>query len=426
MFHKPLTNLAMGLMVSAAVLLSACTPPGTTAQGTVSPAAGGASTPAAVSTTAPSAGGTASPSAAGTSSPSAMGTSSPSAAGTGSPSAAGTASPSAAATGSPSALGTTTPSSMAQSGTGTPSAVGTSSPASGTASPVTGTASPVTGVSTPGAGTTTPAVGTQTAGVGTPSPVASMSTPSPATTSVAQSTVPAGTGTAVSGSTATVDDLLGRNRQNSEFRAKVRMTTSAPSATGTASVTPQPSPTGGTTTFGTLDLNGDLFVKGSKTRLEQNMQGQKMVIVTDASSKVAYVLADMMGGRKVASRFDLSKPPAGMEILALVAPSDIGRYLQQSARPLGTETVDGRVTTVYETQFQDPVQNRTVTTKLWVWNERGVVVQQEFDRPGGKTVVQFTDFEFGPQPDTLFEVPSDYQIVDMSGMMGGATPTTTR
>ena len=82
---------------------------------------------------------------------------------------------------------------------------------------------------------------------------------------------------------------------------------------------------------------------------------------------------------------------------------------------LGTETVDGKSTTVIEYSFS--TLGKSTTVKTWIWNEKGIPLKMESVTETGNVVTtvntEYKNFVFEDIPDSMFELP--YEITEASG-----------
>ena len=85
---------------------------------------------------------------------------------------------------------------------------------------------------------------------------------------------------------------------------------------------------------------------------------------------------------------------------------------------VGTDTVDGKPTTIYEYTKDGN------TGKFWIWTEKGVPLKAEITAAGTKVDMQFTNYKFGVLDASLFDVPKDYTVTDAPALGGsGLVPT---
>jgi hypothetical protein len=218
------------------------------------------------------------------------------------------------------------------------------------------------------------------------------STPSPAVGTPAVSAPPSTPTSAIStAALPSIAELASRAQANPEYSFEHRMSVSG------------------------VAVPGKVYVKGKKMRQELRLAGRDTVIIMDLDQKLAYML-DPDG--ETATKVDLS------ELIAQgtnVTPTERVQSLPSDARLVGAETLDGKPTAVYEVDGQGgPV-------KLWIWVERGVPLKMELPNPTAPLTVEMSNYQFGPQPASLFELPAGTRIVEMPGIPTApgkvATPT---
>lgn len=146
-------------------------------------------------------------------------------------------------------------------------------------------------------------------------------------------------------------------------------------------------------------ISSKTYTKGDKTRQEMTIAGQKTVMLLDQTSKTAYTLLE---AQKSAIKLDFSKAVSDIE-----NPTENVASLPKDAKFIGNETLDGKSASVFE------VTTTEGTGKIWIWTERGLPLKVENPAAGGKAIIEFTDYQFGPQPDSLFVLPEGTQILDI-------------
>jgi outer membrane lipoprotein-sorting protein len=255
------------------------------------------------------------------------------------------------------------------------------------------------------------------------STVAPQPTMAPESTKPAMTAAPATSPTASGGASATVDDLIAKAKENAEFSASVKTTftstTPVAQAQPTASASPRTPAIGVPSSY-----TGKMMVKGNSMRVEEQLQGQNVVILFDGKAKVMYLLTEA-AGQKVAMKVDLNDPVLADQVKNMPdSPGDIGQFLAMNAKLVGVDTVDGKSCTVYESVSKDSITQKDSVAKFWIWNEKGITLRQEVTNEAGKIVSEFSDFRFEPQSDSLFQLPSGHQVMDLASLMGGvAKPT---
>ncbi|MBI2861660.1 MAG: hypothetical protein HYX89_02450 [Chloroflexi bacterium] len=158
-------------------------------------------------------------------------------------------------------------------------------------------------------------------------------------------------------------------------------------------------------------VTSKVAMKGNKFRVDTQFQGQTSTFIADAETKVAYVLVP---GQKVAMKvsYDQFQQTGSQD-----SPTDRAKAIDPNARIVGTEVIDGKTTTVVE--FSSPQS----TTKAWVWNDYGIPIKVEASSPQGTTTIEYKNIDTSEPPDSLFEVPPDYQVMQLPvGPPGGTVP----
>ena len=161
-------------------------------------------------------------------------------------------------------------------------------------------------------------------------------------------------------------------------------------------------------------ITATYHVKGDKIRQQISVAGQESALLLDTTKQTAYML---LPAEKMAMKLDFSQAASRME-----NPGQRAKSLPANARVVGTETIDGKQAVVYE------VPDGAGQGKFWMWADRGLPLKIETSTPEGKVTVLFTNYDFSSQPDSLFELPADTEIVDLPiGIPGGVggLPTAT-
>ena len=196
----------------------------------------------------------------------------------------------------------------------------------------------------------------------------------------AATTTPAGAATGGSA----LNDLMARARGNTEYSVEFRMTA------------------------GTVPITGKSFFKGTKMRQEVGTGQEATVIIVDVDKKEATIFMPAQG---IAFKTDFSQMARDAQ-----RPDDRVGQLPTNARQVGTETVDGKPAVVFEYTEQ------AATTKMWIWAEKGVPLKLETTAAGQKTLIEYLNYQFTPQPDNLFTLPAGVSLMDIPVPPGGGVP----
>lgn len=152
--------------------------------------------------------------------------------------------------------------------------------------------------------------------------------------------------------------------------------------------------------------DGKVFQGKNADRREMTVQGQRSVLIIK-NKEILMLMPDL----NMAMRM-----PLGSDPLSDVLDPDP----DTSFTPLGKETVNGEKATKYRADYEGGGGH------FWA-TEDGIIMKVEAETSEGKLIVNTTNVKRGPQPDSLFELPSGVQIMDMSGFgqigaKGGINP----
>ena len=111
-----------------------------------------------------------------------------------------------------------------------------------------------------------------------------------------------------------------------------------------------------------------IWLKGTKMRIEMTVQGAKSVILIDQGARVMY---NYMPDQNTAFKMDISQAPGSVS-------TDTTKIQDYNPVIIGTETIDGKLCTII--QFT----NQAVTTKEWLWQDRGFPDQDRIDLGRGR------------------------------------------
>ncbi len=167
------------------------------------------------------------------------------------------------------------------------------------------------------------------------------------------------------------------------------------------------------------DMKGKLYFGGKKIRMDMDSRGRSISNITDLNAKKAYVL---MNEQKMYMEHDLNGPMGPMgrgprlpEFKEYDASNPCANQEGVTCKKTGTETVNGRSCDVWEF-YKDGQKQSTA------WVDQKLHIPVKTVHADG-TSVELTNIKEGPQPASEFEVPSDYQKMDMGGMGGFRPPS---
>ena len=165
-------------------------------------------------------------------------------------------------------------------------------------------------------------------------------------------------------------------------------------------------------------MNGKLYAGQGKWRMDMQMQGQQAMMIFDASSQVGYML---MPAQKMYMEVHADRPGMGPR-LPKAKPMDPSNPCadnpDMTCTKVGKEMVNGRSTDRWEFTSKKDKDN---TYTAWVDEKLHFPIKTQTSEGEG---MELSNIQEGPQPASLFEIPSGYTKFDMGGMrgMGGMAP----
>ena len=148
------------------------------------------------------------------------------------------------------------------------------------------------------------------------------------------------------------------------------------------------------TTQGGKTMNAKVFVSGEKSRMEV----PESISISRVDKKVVWIL---MPSQKMymEQAFDPKKMMAASE--------KVEGELERT--PLGKDTVDGKTADKYKVTYEvEGIKN-----EMFQWTESGSDLPLKSAALDDSWSVEYRNIKTGPQPDSLFEVPSDYKKFSM-------------
>ncbi|MDY6833227.1 MAG: hypothetical protein SVY53_00285 [Chloroflexota bacterium] len=145
--------------------------------------------------------------------------------------------------------------------------------------------------------------------------------------------------------------------------------------------------------------------KGSKSRIEGSYTHEDITYNTIAVHHMDE------GEHGVSYNWQEGDDTAIKYVLDATEDEDITQY---SPRFVGSEVVDGKACSIYEHPLD--AGNTTNTVRTWIWKKNGLTIKIETRHEGELlSVMEFINIEVGGSiSDSLFEVPSDMIIEDVS------------
>lgn len=155
-------------------------------------------------------------------------------------------------------------------------------------------------------------------------------------------------------------------------------------------------------------VQGKLYVKPNKIRLDAKIGGVDSALLFDQAAKSVYVLSTA-AGQKLAIRYDFDTFVRQNQS-ATSAPTAMLDKLQANSKLVGTEALDGKPTSVLD---YTPTGN-SQSARIWIWVERGVPLKLESTTATGQATVEYANYDFAAQPDSLFALPPDAKLMDLN------------
>lgn len=159
----------------------------------------------------------------------------------------------------------------------------------------------------------------------------------------------------------------------------------------------------------TMSLGGEVLMSGQlhhshgKERWEATAMGMPMVLILRPDQQATFMLMPAMGQ---AMKTDLQP-----DVADALKGGESGADLVEL---VGSEAWNGETVEVYRVKENG--------ARIWL-TEDGIVVRGEFDDPQhGKGVMELSGLSRGAQDGGLFEVPSNYTVMELPQGMGGAMP----
>ena len=138
-------------------------------------------------------------------------------------------------------------------------------------------------------------------------------------------------------------------------------------------------------------------LKKNKMRTDMNAQGQETVQLIDMDAKTMYSYTPDLN---VAVKMIYSRDPD--------VATDTSKVADNKPEVIGTETVDGKVCLVVQYTAQN------VTTKAWIWKDKGIPIRAESTSSQGTTVTEYKNIQFVDIADSVFQLPAGVTIVDLA------------
>jgi outer membrane lipoprotein-sorting protein len=144
----------------------------------------------------------------------------------------------------------------------------------------------------------------------------------------------------------------------------------------------------------------DVWVKGSKWRIEYTSIGQGYFVDTEAETcYVWYTPENILK--------ESSYPYVGLDILDYISYVNKAKWVAMyNPRFIGTETIDGKSSLLIEFTYEPESGQEAINGKAWIWKEKPFILRFEMiSGVNGTLIMEFKNIDFGDIPDSIFEEP---------------------
>ena len=152
-----------------------------------------------------------------------------------------------------------------------------------------------------------------------------------------------------------------------------------------------------------------LYREGKKMRMDIAQKGKQVSIVMRGDTDTNYMLMHEMSMYQEVKNKRIERYRSASQMTF------------SNQQKIGSEEVNGYSTDMYTADFVDG-DGKTGSGKFWVTND-DIVVRAEMAVQGRRraknTTVNLTNLQVGDQPDDLFEVPANYNSLNMGALFSG-------
>lgn len=163
------------------------------------------------------------------------------------------------------------------------------------------------------------------------------------------------------------------------------------------------------------DMTGKMYFGGQQTRTDMAMRGHESIMINDLAKKTSYML---MPQQKMYMEFNAAmtgrRGPNTRDMKPMDPDHPCAHEEGVTCKKVGAETVNGRSCDKWVFTGKN---GETHTA----WIDQKLHFPIKMENADGATW-QLKNIKEGPQAATLFQIPPDYQKMDMGGMMGRRPP----
>ncbi len=146
-------------------------------------------------------------------------------------------------------------------------------------------------------------------------------------------------------------------------------------------------------------MQGKVFFKGDKMRNEMNMGGETNITITRPDKKIVWVI---MPQKKMYMEMPLTDQMH--QKMMMKEPSDRAKM-----KHLGAETINGFDCDKYEISTE--YNGKTLKQTAWIAKKLGMPIKSV--SADGSMTMEYRDIKVGGVADSVFELPTGYQKMDM-------------
>ncbi len=140
-------------------------------------------------------------------------------------------------------------------------------------------------------------------------------------------------------------------------------------------------------------------MKGTKFRMEMDIEGQKVVYLIDATAMTMYMYYP---DQNMAMKVTYEEPESAVDESEAV--------MDYNPVVVGHETIDGKACVIVEYNVEG------TQTRMWVWEQYGFPIRVVYTDSNGTVTINYKNIDFGNIDDSVFELPAGVQIMEMPTM----------
>ena len=168
------------------------------------------------------------------------------------------------------------------------------------------------------------------------------------------------------------------------------------------------------TANGKVVMEADFWMKDERMRMESAPGGQKMIMITREDGVYNY-----MPAQNTVMKMPVDSPMGAQKPNYVKDPDDYMVFLKNvGAQMVGSEVIDGNPCDIYE--YKDLQSGMNSDVKVWVWKQEKFPLKMYIKSSYGESEVLFKEVRLNvPIEDSMFEVPKNAKMTDLSNMGQG-------